>query len=310
MDRVNGYLDLDEYFDCLQSGESPVDPYERGYIVKSEYTDEGQYLLVMGSDRYYFKETALSYNEAIASRVAKFLNIKSVGYDLAMFNGLYGVISLNYKNPENNYVSGTDILDDYYKADKKTVVQMGLTNSWKERYTGPQYVYMNNLEIIWQALENKYSKNPNVNVGDLLNDLIIQYLFSLLTGQGDRISYNWEIEESEGKVSVVPLYDNETAFLEASTVSMSTNFNDVDKTVEESLREFLTISSGEYVNVFLKMFDALTIEQFISIIDDFEKEIGTSMPADKKAYIINNFTNNRNNIESVLKELNLLSGRK
>lgn len=314
MERVDGYLDLNKYYNDLKK-EKKCGFYQLlvdGYIIQSAY-DDRHFWLKINEETFYFKPSSFSYREILAYHIATLLGYDACYYDLAMFSVTHdqiskGVISKSYKKENANYISGTDCLKEYYQAFPNIVEDMGLTNDWEKIYDGPYIIDMNNLEIIWQALEFKYGDNPNVNIDDLMENMVNRYIFAILLRTNDLGSYNWELEEHNGKVSICPLIDNELIFYnEKATTAFSTSFKDSDKSIKESIKLFLTRSSEEYVHLFIQKFNEFNEEMLLNAIMLAENQINQSIPENEKKEIIENYKLNQKEIKEVLEELNLVN---
>lgn len=318
MERKNGYLKLNDFFEKLKEEKNCqyFNLLVDGIIVQSDYDDRHFWLNIDGIT-YYYKPSHYAYHELLAYYIAEELGFNAVYCDLAMFSIIpseaednKGIISQSYKKPNCQYISGIDILKEYYEGDPRTNKEMGLTDEWKAYYNGPYYIDMNNLETIWQALEYRYKNNPNADITKLIDQIINNYIFEVLVRANDKGSQNWEIEESENDVNVCPLFDNELIFYDSATMTMSASFNDSEKDVKESLKKFLTISSQEYINLFINKFNAFDDNMFYSCIEKVESQTGTKIPEIIKEEIINAYNLNKLEINALLKELNLTNKRR
>lgn len=316
MERKDGYLDLNKYFEeiKLKKNCKYYDLLVAGIIEPSTYCNDHFWLNIEG-EKYYYKPSYCAYHELLAYHIAKELGYNATYCDLATFTiksteteDNKGIISKSYRKSNCKYITGTQILEEYYNARPNEVKEMGLNDDWKLYYDGPYFVDMNNLEIIWQALEFKYKNNPKANIEKLVKQLAENYIFFILIMANDKGSQNWEIEESENEINVCPIIDNEMIFYNTNTtVAFSTSFEDSDKSIKESIRKFLTISSREYINLFINKFNALDIEMLYRCIEKVEKQTETNMPEELKNEIIKNYTLNREAITEVLQELGLVN---
>lgn len=286
MRRVDGFLDL--------SNEEKV-RHIKYY---------GDILLINGKE-YFYKFSETPYNEVICSELANILAINCVQYDLAYYEKK-GVVSENYKKPGAKYINGSKLLEKFYYKDRKFLNEMGLNKFEWENYEGPNYYHMNNLEIIWSCLDTLYKDYPKEQRQKCLVDLIMQFIFMILTAQYDRGSYQWELEITDDTISVVPMFDNEASFSVVDVwTGMSTNFNDFHGEPAEVLEEFLSISSREFIDLFLEKYNILTEEKFIEILNLVEKKIQCEIPIGVKAEVIAGFVINRKRLEKVLQKLNI-----
>ena len=174
----------------------------------------------------------------------------------------------------------------------------------------PYSYNINNLEVIWQAIEHKYKdSNVNIDLEKIMNDLILVFIFNILVMQNDGMAQNWVLEESAYGVNVGLLYDFADTFKfddnnEYPKCNLSTNFNDVGLGTYRILEEFLKVSDAVYVSLFQEKFNMLTEEVFIKLIERVEHKIECSIPKTLKLYYIEMFRINHKNIEQVLNEFN------
>lgn len=302
MKRINGFWDLDGYFYKIEDAhpENINYLYSEGLIVETDIYNH--YWLKIEGEKYYFKETRHHYQELISEEIARFLGYETAEYDLAYFNGIKGVISKSFKKEDAQYISGAEILKDYYDSDPNTINEMGLREDWNNYFKEPYYSEMNNLEIIWQALEHRYKNDGRVNIAVLMSQIVDLYIFSVLISHSDRISLNWEIEEGS-EIKIAPFFDNENSFFEETEVYLSTSFSDNRALPQESIRTFLSVSDAMFRDRFIAKFEELTEEAMKEIFEKVEKKIEAKIPEKQKEYILKNFCENRNNIEEVINEL-------
>lgn len=163
MERIDGYLVIDDYKRVVSD------------------KDEKRCWVYLDGEEYYFKPTTVfdvdnklvnyAYKELVGYQAAKFLGINACYCDLAILNGEKGVISKSLRNDEVKLVSGNEILGDYIADNFEIVKSMGFGDelaSQIEKYglgDTTRYfsaMYINNLEIIWQALEYKYKDRIDI----------------------------------------------------------------------------------------------------------------------------------------------------
>lgn len=307
MQRINGFLNLDEYFNEIKNNKSlsDVDLETLGYILPSDYK-WNQCWLKINNEYYYFKVTRNLYHELIVSECAKFLGVDTIDYDLAIFENSEGVISKSYHKKGYNYTSGTKILLKYILDNNYGILEdMGFDKSELEKKEFDIVDYINNLEIIWQALEQRYKK---IDIRKLIDKFILFFMFNILIGQIDGMAQNWEIEENDKEIDLVPFYDGSSAFyydeeFDDPYGSLSTNFKDKNRNNYVILEEFLNISSTEYINLFLAKYELLDYNNFISIIEKVENKIEIGIPNRDKQNIIESYLKNRENIEMVISKI-------
>lgn len=294
MKRIDGYLAIDSNTKIVKE--------------QKEVTGKSIYYLEIDGEILVFKPSIYEYNELFTSMCAKELGLDALEYDLALYKGFRGVISKNYKKDGAIYIEGIDILEKFYAENKELLDNLGISNPNNTEYQDEiNMSRINNLEIIWLALEYYY-KDYNLDIKTLMDKLVDLFIFCLLSNDSDKHSANWQLEEYNNNVSLVPIYDNERAFFfadEPLLLHVSTNDfkgNPYDK----MLNEFLNISSREYIDRFLELYNILYSEnKFDEIIEKIENKIGTKIPK----YILNRLENSyyviKSSIEQILEEKNI-----
>jgi len=143
---------------------------------------------------------------------------------------------------------------------------------------------------------------------------VVYFIFNILLCQNDGMAPNWELEENENKISLAPIYDNEMCFASKNKginmSNLSTNFNDAKLSNEKKLDEFLTVSSKEFVELFLEKYESLSVDIFTKIIQSVENSIDNYIPSEVKENIMASFIENREKLEEVLNKHNLIRTRK
>lgn len=299
MKRINGFIDLDEYFENINVSK---------YDIKEGNNDTDYWLKINGTT-YYFKYTQRPYVELICYEIANFLGINAVSYDLAIFRNFKGVISKSYRKENCNYVSGTTILKDYlkFKENINNLKEMGLQG---KNYFLNMYLPrdINNLEVIWQAIEQRYNRmEKDIDIENIMYNLVLLFIFNTLTLQNDGLPHNWELEESKNGVCLVPIFDNEYCLAlddrENSFSNFNVSFNDSNKSNIDILESFLNISSKEYVSLFIEKFNSLTSEVFLELLNIVEDKIKDKIPENLRNEYIVAFNKNRENIDLLLSEI-------
>lgn len=300
MERINGYLWID---DC-----------ERVLIDK----DKNQHWVYISGEEYFFKPMFFTgvYNELIGYYAAKILGIDACYYDLAVLNGECGYISKSLRGKDIKLVSGEELLGDYLSSVSDNgisaidvVSNMGIDkrslDDIKEEMEYEGYVvycadYVNNLEVIWQALEYRYGNS--VNIKELMDQFIMMYIYVILMGDADKHCCNWMVIESDNSVRLAPLFDNELIFTEISnTTKYSVGFKDDNWYFYTSLEEFFYISSCEYCELFIEMFEKLK-NDFNSIFERIKGQIGVEIPVDVREKTVKKFNIHCDKINWIITE--------
>lgn len=248
MERVNGFIKLDGCR-CKKSG----------YI--------GQYYVYIDDEEYYFKPTKACYNEIVTYHILKFLGIDACYVDLAVLNGKFGVISKSLRKDGVKLVSGNVILRSYLSSSLGFIEKMGFDKRdyhyLKLYYLNVLSMYprtINTLEIIWQALEDRYK--DRINISEVMDQFVIMHLFDIIVNNADRHEWNWMIEESDTGIKLVPLFDFDRCLKDKCTsFKMGVNFDDlyyggkIMTSARDRLSNFLEVSSYDYLYLFLSMYE-------------------------------------------------------
>lgn len=267
VERKNGFIELDG---C--------------HYVRSSYI--GQYYVYIDGEEYYFKPTKDCYNEIVTYHILKFLGIDACYVDLASLNGKMGIISKSLRKDRVKLVSGNEILREYLSNSFDYVKEMGFdTNCFRQLR-----MYYNNrisncsrtintLEIIWQALEDRYK--DRIIISEVMDQFVIMHLFDIIVNNADRHEWNWMIEESDDGIRLVPLFDFDRCLKDKCTFfKMGVNFDDLyygAKIMTDRLSNFLEVSSYDYLYLFLSMYEKV-VNNFDMIITSVEDKINRKIP--------------------------------
>ena len=109
MKRIDGYLDIEQYFKQQLKRESiDLDMLEDKKIIKGEYGGSNCmfWFNYLGVDVLFkvYTTTFGAYSELISEALAKKLELPSAQYDLGTFQGRKGVITYDFKNNEYEYL--------------------------------------------------------------------------------------------------------------------------------------------------------------------------------------------------------------
>ena len=272
MKRTNGFLNIE-----LKSNNkiTPIKEFKNIFWI---------------DDKILFKEADIStiYNELIIEEIAKLFNIETPIYDIAIINDNLGNISYNYKKRSYTYIDGTTLLTNYNKSN----------------HTSKETIHnMNNLETIWNALDYHFRNylDKEQIVEKIMNKLVKYYLLDILTGQIDRSSYNYEIMYNTKEGDLAPYYDNTNSFI-FSCSNNRLNPSRHHKTYYESLNEFLTLSSKEYQDLFIEMYNTLTPSKLLEIFTIVERKIQSTIPENIKNKIWINYCAHYIKLESIINQ--------
>ena len=286
-----------------EEGYIVLDKYNCNSIIKNKKTKREVYFFNIDDIDYVFKPTEYRYNELFASICAKEIGIDALEYDLAIYKGKKGVISKNYKKDGAKYISGKEILNNFYSDNKKFLKDLDSSiNIYKT----------NNLEHIWLALEYYYKDYKN-NIPDIMNSIVDLYMFSLLINDSDKHYSNWEVEEYNNNIKLVPIYDNERAFMfgdESLSLNVSSD-NFYENPYDSSLKTFLSISDKYYVDRFINFYNILYSDgQFDNIISKIESLTKTKIPCEIITKLETIYYGIKLCLMQKLDELNIISNKK
>ena len=247
-------------------------------------------------DIWLFKPEVIentSYLELIVEELAHDFGIPCAHYDLATLNHQKGTITKYFKKKDCTYFFGEDLLKEYVEESLKiTDVDASL---WENALLNH-----NSLEGIWRSLDYHYRnlENREEVVQYLMNRLVDIFIFDLLTHQKDRHSYNWGIEEANGKIDLQLLYDNEFVFDEIKDLpplvcedleGEDFSFPVSTYSTSEALLEFLEVSDSKYLEKIKNRLSLIQKDNIMSVISRVEKRIGCKIPKNLKSYIENCF---------------------
>lgn len=305
MERIDGFLCID---DCKKE---PANVHQK---------KTNHYWVNINGEEYYFKPSNNCYNEIIGYHASTFLGIDACFCDLAILNGQKGIISKSLRKENIKLTSGFDILSEYVYSGlsnlywiKKMMNNSDISKKWwfDDKYRDKSNLIansINDLENIWHALEYKYKDDIRFNIEKVMNQMVMMYIYSLLSYDTDKYATNWLIEESENDIRLAPIYDNEDAFNytkdklnQRIRFSGSTTPETYDYNQLEAINIFFSISSSEYSNLFYDMYKKL-LNNFDKIIKNAEIQIDTTIPIQKKLTITNGFYKNMEQIRNYLEQ--------
>lgn len=296
MKRIDGYLVIDDYeYVVLDNGRRRCSTCIEGEL-------------------YYFKETDKMYEEVIGYNILKFLGIDACYNDLAILDGKCGIISKALINNKGKLISGSELLGDYLANNFDTVSDMGfvgeLANSVKKYGLGDTMryfssFYVNNLEVIRGALEDRYKDNIDIN--SVMNEFIVMYIITIIFADIDKNPNNWFIIENDSKIRLAPIFDNGEMFdyyydeceIDEVFGSFSVSFEDSNLNQMESLKVFFNTYGYDYFCLFNDIFNKVMLN-FDEILKMCEIQIGCDIPAENRERLIVAFNSHCERIQSVI----------
>lgn len=325
--RQKGFINLNEYFnDKLGTNVSCHDVqslYEHG-LIEVEATGISDKFWIIDSVTTkkiaLFKEQNsiyMCYSELFSEEIAKLLNFETAHYDLATLNGHEGVISYNFLKDKENYLSGFDLICDYYE--EKIFMNEEIANMYNINLDtdtiDEAFDKLNNLDSIWSIVEERYKNNHNKRqiVFNIMDKIVDKLMFDILTVNIDDHSDNWALVNNR----LAPLFDNERIInmhnknknegevkkgLKDKELLLTVDERGITKPLEV-LKYFLNISSSEYRDRFESKLNKLEINlEYIPNI--IEKRIMCEIPKDIKNYFLDTMNEHLSNVSMTLNETN------
>lgn len=239
--------------------------------------DYTHYKIKYNNDIYYMKLITNSdklYNELIAEEIAHDFNIKCAQSDLGIYNGNYYCLSKQIYNSNDKYIPMQKLMDEYD----------------------------NNLNYIWNLLEDKYRDRKLI--AKLMNDIVNIFLFDVLIANYDRHVGNYGLIISNNNVSVAPIFDNENMLSVYSMVDGDFCIGMEDKDYYESdlFTKFLKLSSDIYLEKFESKLWIIEQENIKKVIEKVENKIGIQIDEETRKRILLNFSDNLCSIKSIISD--------
>lgn len=317
MERIEGKLDLDSYFNHKTYNELVANGMIKNNMQFENRKDENDrftnFMLNVDNINYYVKESNYPITELVVEEFAKLLGFDNAHYDLATFDGMDYVISPSYKKTGKgyDYVTGHDVLSKYYKYLKREGKDyLELINA-KELFGGfYSAYYLNNLENIWMALSYyfKVRYDRDEIVYKLVTELKRRYFFkNLLLFDADYHPCNWEMEV-DASVNLCPMFDNESCLISETygvpfgIMPEYTLYNNINH-----LQSFLAYSSKEDIFEFIELFDKATPELFKQAINMVLKRTDPNLEIPKD--LLEKYENNYVQIKNIINEYRGKNGR-
>lgn len=315
MDRKDGFLDLNKYFN--QSYHELVNDgilrYDNSFL---QYFDENgkksNHWITINNEDYYLKRSNYWEQEIVTEEFFKLLGVESLHYDVAILDNEIYIISKDYRKPKGQYVTGREILECFYvevKKEEKSFFKdnYGLRlNARKEKASS----LLNNLEDIWLSLAYRYRNNPDKEkiIYEIVNELKMRFLVrGILLIDGDYHANNWVVEETD-KVKLVPNFDSESTLMtDIYGLPFGASKENVNDSAYSQLEYYLSISDNDNVSLFIELYDNASPELLQKAISKVEQERGIIIS--KKIIFIENYTRNYENLKPLVNKYRGKYGR-
>lgn len=209
------------------------------------------------------------YNELIAEKIAKKLNIPCSHYIYSTYEGFVGVSSELFDT--SNFVSMKELFKNVYG---KVIESDG--------YEDLEYYTKNDLESIWNALKIKCIKEkiPKEKVKTLMTQIIKIFMFDMLIANSDRHTDNLGLIITNNSIEVAKIFDNEEMLSEYGLYDgeycIKVEEDDYEKSTDSNpiniFEKFFNISASEYEDTFKKMLELISDENIEEIFKELENE--------------------------------------
>jgi len=240
------------------------------------------YEFLYNDKRYYYKNCKSNefFNELIAEKIAKRLNIPCCHYILTYNYGIAGVSSEMFDT--TNYVSLREILRDAYGK----ITYFGILD---EKKTDGLYKTKNSLEDIWMVLYKRYNSRENAQelVNKLMTQIVRVFLFDVVIANSDRHTENIGFIEDGENVELAPLFDNDymlsdyalydndySMYVESGDYFAKEDYSNfgTNQAPQNTLEKFLNVSASEYKEELIEMLKAISKESLEEIFNELEIE--------------------------------------
>ena len=274
-----------------KEGRLIVDDYEKldDYIIGRKKKiwlskDGKKYLFKGGSTNYEI------YAELISYELAKQCGFKCAFYDLAILDGITGIITPSFLKKGDIIISG----EQYLNNTRSIAMQNNLKMTFKE----------NSIENILNAIAIQEGNAEDI-AEIILFRLLEMWCFDLAIMESDRNSTNWSLIRSfKGNISLAPIYDCSTMCMMnndvenivtnlSSTRDMNTFYNLIDSikyslkinnNCSENLYEDFTFICNAFPNEIEEILYRMNNIDVLKAIDNIETRINNETPDGKFEY--------------------------
>ena len=242
------------------------------------------YWFILNNVKYFFKKCDTlntCYSELFFSELAKCLLIPTVSYDLAIYSGMYGVISKNFNTNCAKEVYLEEILKKFYNE----VIVNNQDDFINEMFLENTH----NLDDIWLALDYYYADKDVVK--NLMEQIVDSFILQICTGNRDMHYKNLVILEDE-EIHLAPNFDYglcghvvfEEGVRENYNLQVSPLVFSLKNTPKVTILDFFNLSSSEYKERFIEKVNLMPDGSFI--IENIERRIGVSIHSEIKESLL------------------------
>lgn len=246
--------------------------------VNNQYYDE----YYEYQEKIYYLRWTPNFYELIISKIANYLEIESVSYQLAIRNNKKYIISENFIDDGTNFKDGYDIISEYKK--KHEIGNVGSIN--EERF--------NNLEDLSILLKETFKEDSSL----MMKKLNSIFSFDVIVGYSDRQSPNWGVLYSSFGAKLAPMYDGKWSFNLANPALLVSDY-DRGKNLDDIIHHFLNTADSSSIDNFIRYYEILDSDKLKEIVLSTEKENGIFYDVPK---ICKRFESRRSVITKVLRK--------
>jgi hypothetical protein len=150
--------------------------------------------LEKNGQKFIFKYGAINYeiwSELIAEEIGKQIGIEMAHYEVAVCNGIYGVITPNFLGKNELIISSNNL--------KQIINSMFDENNIKEYLAGNSIDYIVN---------SAYVFDKKIDVQEMTNELLLRWAFIMLIMESDKNETNISFIKGNKGIRLSPDYDN------------------------------------------------------------------------------------------------------
>lgn len=250
------------------------------------------------------------YSELFADEIARILGLKCSTYFPAIYNNSRGVITLNFIEREEEFISGSKIID-FYLNEKKT----------EEIISPIEFICkFNNFEQLPSIIKNYCLKNNLYYNPDIILELKKYFVFDFILLQTDRNPNNWGIllDKKNNTIRLAPLYDNSNIMGMNKSIEQIVNLSlmdiyklptslllDVnDNFFDHKLSLLQKIEDNYIIDIFNEYLNMLINIDIDLLFSKVEKLYGINIPNNFKTTMNRLFSFNINNLYSIINKKN------
>lgn len=246
--------------------------------VNNHYYDE--YYEYQG--KIYYLRWTPNFYELLISKIAEYLEMESVSYQLAIKNNKKYIISENFIHDGVSFKDGYDIISKYQKKHK--IANHGFIN--EERF--------NNLEDL-SVILNEAFKEDSYMIMKELNNI---FSFDIIVGYSDRQSPNWGVLYSSLGAKLAPMYDGKWSFNLVNPALLVSDY-DRKESLDNIIHHFLSTADSSSMDNFIRYYKMLDSDKLKEIVLSTERENGIFYDVPK---ICKRFESRRSIITKALKK--------